>query len=181
MRGHHFSLIPFPDTNIPKIEISGKIARENNILTVHHTITGQTDNILFPKRSAQPGRRDDLWKSTCFEFFLAIPDQPQYWEFNLSPSGDWNTYHMDAYRRVGLREEMLIQRLPFSIWKDLSSIFVNSSVDLSPIVSIDKPIQAGITCVIQTNDGHETYWALVHPNPQADFHSRGSFILALEE
>jgi hypothetical protein len=34
--------------------------------------------------------------------------------------------------------------------------------------------------VIQTQDRHETYWALVHPQPQADFHLRDSFILELE-
>jgi hypothetical protein len=38
----------------------------------------------------------------------------------------------------------------------------------------------GISSVIQTLDGYETYWALVHPSQQADFHQREGFILALE-
>ena len=34
-------------------------------------------------------RRDELWTTTCFEAFLALPDQPGYWEINLAPNGDW--------------------------------------------------------------------------------------------
>jgi hypothetical protein len=34
-------------------------------------------------------RKDGLWTATCFEAFLALPDQSRYWEINLSPNGDW--------------------------------------------------------------------------------------------
>ena len=37
-------------------------------------------------------RRDGLWKATCFEAFLALPNQSRYWEINLSPNGDWAVY-----------------------------------------------------------------------------------------
>ena len=181
MTESYFSLIPFPDSNIPNITISGKIVRQHNTLTIHYSLTGEIETILLPKPSNHPSRKNDLWMATCFEFFLSIPGQPSYWEFNMSPSGDWNVYHMEAYRRVRFREETLIQWLPFSVRREAEGILLNASVDLYPIISTGNPIQVGITSVIQATDGHETYWALAHPNLQADFHLRESFILDLAE
>ena len=172
-----FSLIPFVDSQIPDISITGSISRKRNHLSVHYTLIGDIEHISLLEPSAQPARKDELWKSTCFEFFIAVPNQPDYWEFNISPSGDWNVYHIDAYRRLGFREEALIQRLPFSVRKETGSVSVEATVDLSPIIQVENKIQLGITSIIQTDDGCETYWALTHRNPDADFHVRESFII----
>ena len=179
MTEYFFSLIPFLNLGPPDIQITGKTSRENNILSIEYSLAGDCKNILFPEVSLQPLRRAELWKESCFEFFLAIPNQPQYWEFNMSPSGDWNIYYMDAYRRVGFREETLFQGLQFSAQRAPGGVIVNATVDLLPILPSEIPAQLGITSVIQTRDGHETYWALAHPNPQADFHLRDSFIIQL--
>ncbi len=174
-----FLLIPFAGSQIPDINITGSISRKRNDLSIHYTLNGDINHISFVEPSAHPTRKDELWKSTCFEFFIAVPNQPEYWEFNMSTSGDWNVYHIDAYRRLGFREEALIQRLPFSVRKETGCVSVEASVDLSPIIQTENPIQVGITSIIQTDDGCETYWALTHPKPQADFHVRESFIIDL--
>lgn len=124
-------------------------------------------------------RKDGLWVTTCFEFFLALPDDPRYWEFNLSPSGDWNVYHMDAYRRVGFREETSIQRLQIEVRNEAGCISLNADVDLSPLIPEGQPIQLGFASIIQTIDKHETYWALAHPDSKADFHIRDCFLIRL--
>lgn len=180
MTEHSFSLAPFSDPDLPEIKIAGRISREQNLLTVQYCLTGNTEDILFPEAAPQPGRKDNLWTATCFELFLAIQDLPHYWEFNLSPSGDWNVFRMDAYRRIGFRQEVLIQRMQFEVRRDADCLSITGAVDLSPIIGSGMHIQAGVTSVIQTRDGHETYWALVHPDRQPDFHLRESFILALE-
>lgn len=174
-----FSLLPFSDPNIPEIKINGAIDRRNNVLLVDYHLTGNMQEILFPPLSAHTERKDDLWKATCFEFFLAVPNDPQYWEFNMSPSGNWNIYQMSAYRRVGFREEVSIKHLSFSFRCEPDDVIVDATVDLDPIISSKSEIQVGITCVIQLKDGHESYWALAHPKPQADFHLRESFALTL--
>lgn len=176
-----FSLIPFPAPNIPDISIIGEIALQKNIVILHYSLEGKIDDILLPLASMNPGRKDELWKKTCFEFFLAIKDQPQYWEFNMSPSGDWNVYHMDAYRRVCFREEMSIQQLQFEVQQEPSCFTLDAVVDLNPIIQQSHSLDVGITAVIQTADGNETYWALTHPAPLADFHLRESFIPDLAE
>jgi hypothetical protein len=97
---------------------------------------------------------------------------------NMSPSGDWNVYRMDAYRRIGFRREAAISELPFEFKKATDGVFLDVAVDL-PFVSPSKEqLQMGITAIIQTKDRGETYWALAHPAPYADFHLRESFTLA---
>jgi hypothetical protein len=145
---------------------------------LHYALAGEIESILLPPASPFPGRTDELWKATCFEFFLAIKDQPGYWEFNMSPSGDWNAYRMDAYRRIGFREETAISLLPFAFTKESDGFILDASVDLTSIIQPEEQLQMGITAIIQTKDGSESYWALAHPAPYADFHLRESFILA---
>ena len=181
MKDHSFSLIPFPAPDPPTISITGKISLQKNILTLQYSLAGEIEDVLLPSTSLNPTRKDELWKSTCFEFFVAIKDQSQYWEFNMSPSGDWNIYHMEAYRRVGFREETSIQQLPFEGQSEAGVFHLNGQVDLHPILEPDQFLELGITAIVQVKDGRETYWALTHPASIPDFHLRESFILELAE
>lgn len=182
MTQHSFSLIPFPDPNIPNIVITGSIVLQKNLLRLHYSLTGKIEEVALPSLSLDPRRKDELWKTTCFEFFLARRDQAEYWEFNLSPSGDWNVYHMDAYRRVGFREETLIPGLQLDVRKDTTALSLKTVVDVNFVLKSglsSQIFEAGISAVIQMKNGHETYWALTHPAPLVDFHTRESFTLAL--
>jgi hypothetical protein len=174
-----FGLVPFPAPKLPVIAITGKVSFQNDILSLDYVLSGDITHILFPPVSHASSRKDELWKATCFEFFLAREAQPGYWEFNLSPSGDWNVYRMDAYRRIGFQQETKVARLPFEIKRESGAYSLHVSVDLAPIIGSEPELQLGVTVVIQTNDGNETYWALTHPAPNADFHLRESFTLLL--
>src|SRR4026207_875348 len=107
--------------------------------------------------SMNHSRKGGLWQKTCFDFFLAIRGEPQYWEFNMSPAGDWNAYRMDSYRRIGFREETAILRLPFEVWNEGGIFHLNVLVDLQPILQPNRSLEFGITAVIQTTDRNETY------------------------
>ncbi len=174
-----FNLIPYPTGNLPKVSIIGEIIRSGNKFFLRYEVNGGIDQILLSAKSSSPSRTDDLWKATCFEFFIAIPNQPEYWEFNMSPSGDWNVYKMEAYRRVGFREETAFTQLPFVLRETGDQLSMEISVDLSPILQPQQKVQVGITAIIQSVDGGETCWALAHPGTQADFHLRESFILSV--
>ena len=86
-------------------------------------------------------------------------------------------YRMEAYRRIDFREEASIQHVQTEISRGFDGLTLDVAVDLSSIVPDGESIEMGVTAVIQTKDGDETYWALTHPAPQADFHDRGGFIL----
>ena len=175
-----FELVPYPASDLPKIQIAGEIERTENRLSIRYAVTSENDSILLPALSNSAARKHDLWKATCFEFFIAIKDQPRYWEFNMSPSGNWNVYAMDAYRQVNMREEVAFTQLPFAFKKNDDEITLDISVDLNLILEPNQVLQIGITAIIQTVDKNETSWALAHPGPHADFHLRESFILVVE-
>jgi hypothetical protein len=179
MTEQSFSLIPFPQSHIPAIRIDGRASRQNGQLSIQYALTGEVENVFFPQKSISPHRKDGLWATTCFEFFLALPEHPQYWEFNVSPSGNWNIYRMEAYRRVGFREEISIQRLPVEVRRDAGCISLNAGVDLSPLILERDRVQLGISCVIQSIDQRHSYWALTHPHLAPDFHVRESFLIQL--
>jgi hypothetical protein len=179
MMEQSFSLIPFPAPAIPDVIMQGAVARQNHLLTLHYLMAGDIADIYLPSPSAAPSRAHELWKATCFEFFLAIAAQPQYWEFNVSPCGDWNVYRMDAYRRVGFGEETAVQQLQLEVQKSADRFALRVTVDLRPVFRTTDFLNAGIAAILQTKDGQETYWALTHPASHADFHRRESFILSL--
>jgi hypothetical protein len=179
MSTQSFALIPFPAASIPVITLTGEISLQEYELRLDYVLAGNVNDIYFPPITVNPGRKDELWKTTCFEFFLALKDQARYWEFNLSPSGDWNVYAMDAYRRSGFRQDQSISRLPFDVRFDDRHYFLSVCINLLPIIPSAEPLQAGITAIIQTKDGRETYWSLHHPAAQADFHLRDGFVCSL--
>lgn len=175
--GQPFFLIPFRSPTVPDLTISGNVLRQNNLLSIHYALSGSLADIFIPVLSMSPTRKDELWKTTCFEFFLAVKDLPQYWEFNISPSGDWNAYHMDAYRRIGFSEETRIQRLQFGREKDTNGFVLEAAIDLDPIIPVEAILEIGVSAIIQTRERLETSWALAHPAPEADFHLREGFII----
>jgi hypothetical protein len=177
MTGQSFSLLPFYPTDTSDLTITGTAHRRKNLFSVHYALAGNLKEIYLPSSVTNPARKDELWRTTCFELFIAVRDSPQYWEFNMSPSGDWNVYAIDAYRQVNMREETRIQWLPFQIQKELNGMSLNAEIDLNHILQNEQVIEVGITSVIQLNTKRESYWALVHPQPSADFHLRDSFLL----
>ena len=172
-----FKLMPYQASDSPKIDITGQIERIENRLSIRYVVTGETDFTLLPKPAEFPVRKHELWRTTCFEFFIAIKNQPRYWEFNMSPSGNWNVYAMDAYRQVNMREELAFMQLPFEFQKTNKEIFLDISLNLNPILQPGDALEIGITTVVQTTNGNETYWALAHPGQHADFHLRESFLI----
>ncbi len=72
-----------------------------------------------------------------------------------------------------------MQRLQFEVREEVGVFTLDAAIDLTPILHADQILEVGVTAVIQTKDSNETYWALAHPSPQADFHLRESFILTL--
>jgi hypothetical protein len=168
-------LKPFSrDLSIPPIDLTTKLDRCDNILSIEYHLQGDLDTLIIPPQIPQPTRKSLLWEHTCFEFFLGVPGLPEYWEFNLSPAGDWNIYHLDNYRQ-GLREELAFTSLPFEIALQPSSLMLMLELDLEHIIPIDRDLEVSVTSVIEPRAGEISYWAVTHTGETADFHLRDSF------
>ncbi|MBH8565019.1 DOMON-like domain-containing protein [Nostoc sp. CENA67] len=179
MNEQTFFLQPFSfSESLPNLKIAGNIARHANKLIICYSLLGELKEIVIAPPSDTPARKHELWKDTCFEFFLGIKDSPSYWEFNLSPAGDWNVYHFDGYRQ-GMQEETAFTKLPFNVDNQSDSLTLTLDVDLSKIVSVNQVIEVAITAVIKQISTEVTYWALTHQGVEADFHLRESFIIKL--
>ena len=179
MNEQTFSLQPFPSTkSLPNLKIAGNIARNGNKLVIRYMLEGDLKEITIAAPSNTGSRKHELWKDSCFEFFVGIKDFLRYWEFNLSPAGHWNVYHFDSYRQ-GMQEEKAFTTLPFSVENQADGLALALDVDLGKIISANQEIKVAITTVIKHRDGEVTYWALTHRGAEADFHLRDSFIIEL--
>lgn len=179
MKGQNFSLTQFPsDGLIDNIKITGKIGRRSNTLLINYTLVGPVAEFVVPAQTKTPGRKNSLWEETCFEFFLSLENADQYWEFNLSPSGNWNVYRFTSYRQ-GMQEEPAFASVPFSVQSHSDSLQISLELPLEKIVPQEQPLKTGISAVIKSMDGRITCWALTHAGTKADFHLRDSFIIDL--
>jgi len=179
MNHRNFSLQPLVSAGPPPdVQISGKIARRAQTITIHYELRGELAAVAIPPPAGAPARRHGLWQETCFEFFLGAQNSSQYWEFNLSPTGHWNVYHFAGYRQ-GRQEEAAFASLPFSVQRQSDSWLLTLEVDLTKIIPADQALEVGISAVLRTRTGEETFWALSHPGPQADFHRRDAFSVDL--
>ena len=169
-------LQPFPTVQtLPNIEIITTISRSNQQLQINYFLQGDLEQIILPVTHNQVFRKDGLWESTCFEFFLAIFNSPQYWEFNLAPTGDWNSYRFTNYRR-GMITEKVFNNLSFKVQRNKTTYEMAVKIDLKKIIAGDTLIEIAITTVIEDINHNLSYWAITHPGTKADFHRRDSFI-----
>ena len=190
-----YSLLPFTDqtasSGAPRsgslrdrpipLEIFAHVTYTQTRLSLSYELSGDMTAIAFAPVSPLPQRRDQLWEKTCFECFLAPQNARQYWEFNLSPSHDWNCYRFDDHR-TGMTPETAWQQSPFQITQQVTQRkrhLLNCQIDLSPLFPQPLPLQLGVTAVIAQPDGSLSYWALSHPTAHADFHQRDSWIISL--
>jgi hypothetical protein len=179
MSAQSFYLKPFLSAGpLAHLKITGKIIRRSGTVAISYALFGPMAEIVIPGLAGMPVRKNALWEETCFEFFLASRDSDQYWEFNLSPAGDWNVYRFTDYRQ-GMMEENVFVSLPFVVHRGPGALRLTLEVDLPRLVPADRPLEVAIAVVLQAPDGRLTYWALTHPGPHPDFHRRDSFIVTM--
>jgi hypothetical protein len=187
--GQAFQLLPFPEPPVPRgLAVDGWIRRQGEQLTVTYRLHDPAQTLAIPPLAPFPHRCDELWQATCVELFLALPGQESYRELNLSPSGDWAVYRLEDYRQ-GLTPDPAWSALPLRR-KDADGngngngngdgiLELQLGTPLPPELAAAPELEVAITAVLQGRDGTCSYWALLHPGPEADFHRRESFALRL--
>ena len=117
-------------------------------LTIRYDLRGDLADLVMPAPVDMPARRHGPWEETCFEFFLGVKGYQQYWEFNLSPAGDWNVYRFAGYRQ-GMAEETAFTSLPFTVRRRPESLRLALELEVGRIISADQPLSVGIAAVIK--------------------------------
>ncbi|WP_343520446.1 DOMON-like domain-containing protein [Sphingomonas sp.] len=131
--------------------------------------------LAVPDRTS-PGRADGLWQRTCCELFLKPTGGDGYFEFNLSPSGQWAAYAFDGYR-AGMRDLDLPVDPHIELERQGAVFVLEATVDLAAIPAGRRTL--ALAAVIEEADGTKSYWALAHPPGKPDFHHPDGFALEL--
>lgn len=159
-----------PAKSVQAVEV--QITRCAGQLAATYVAVSKAGSILIPPPAAQPCRKDELWKTTCFEAFVRGKDGESYYEFNFAPSGDWAAYSFVGYRN-GMRAAPL----------DAPSMDVSPNpYRLEMTVIADLPVFSpavrwpiALSAIIEETDGTQSYWALSHPSGAPDFHHPACF------
>ena len=182
MNSTNFKLIPYVagmQGELAPYSLHSLLTVAENTLQITYQLEGKLSQLRIPNCSGPPLRQDLLWQTTCLEFFLAAADQSDYWEYNLSPAGHWNVYHLESYRK-GLAAEPAYKQLPFSVKRDDQQLSLSLTCALPPALAIPRAtsgLEIGVSAVLQSSSGELAYWALAHPGSEPDFHHRGGFCL----
>lgn len=178
-----FALQPFGTSAAALgLELNGLLRREGDQVRVRYALGGDLATVVVPAPGAAgPCREDGLWEHTCFELFLAAEGEEPYWEVNLAPNGDWNLYRLESYRR-GLAPVSDRDALPFAVRRGPEDLQLMLQLQLPQElarVCRTRPLQLGITAVIEQRGNILSHWALEHGGAEADFHRREDFRLRL--
>lgn len=125
-------------------------------------------------QAEEPGRADELWRTTCCEAFLQKAGDSAYREWNFAPSGDWASYDFTGYR-AGMAEADV--RAPYVRMEDNMTWW---ALGATIAVEADAEWRLGLSVVLEEADGTKSYWALEHSNPEKpDFHVADCFVAKL--
>jgi hypothetical protein len=125
-------------------------------------------------QATEPARKDELWRTTCFEAFLRPAGGDAYEEWNFAPSGDWAAYHFTGYRE-GMREAEVGAPPYIRMEDNLTWWTVGATIALEA----GAQWELGLSAVLEDSDGAKSYWALAHPSDRPDFHHPDCFVAKL--
>ena len=166
-----FSLIPhplFPPKRVKRVEAG--IRRSKFDIEMIFRVVG-SEEVLWPE-PARAERLDGLWRTTCFELFVAGRQEPHYSEYNFSPSTAWAAYDFSSYR-TGMRDRVamvnaVIDRLVEGIHARCEFVSFGPG-----------PVRIGLSAVVEELGGTKSYWALAHAPGAPDFHNPACFTTVL--
>jgi len=165
-----------PTSAVRRVSASARVGGAGK-LAVRFELTADMAQLIVPPPRT-PARVDELWRHTCFEVFVALPDSDAYVELNFSPSGEWAMYGFVGYRRGMTPLE--VRRAPRVAVRTTPNALVLEAItylEELPMPQPGSPLRAGVAAVLEELDGRVTYWALTHPAARPDFHHRLGFAL----
>lgn len=164
------SLTPFSPTSL-SIKLSGSLIFRNSQLEIIFNCEYPETIALGwekPQSTTSPARQDDLWKATCLEAFVAIPNDQKYFELNFSPSGAWNCYEFSQYRLPSPPKASNAFALKsMEVTRGTMKCIVECKIDT-------KEFDFSLCAVIRVKD-QNFYFSTQHMGEKPDFHLRKSF------
>lgn len=175
-----FNLVPHPSTppKDPQFKVWASLDHAASLAAVATTniwfgVSAPASRFAIPEQ-VEPRRRDELWKTTCFEVFLRALGEEAYREWNFAPSGEWASYEFSSYRK-----DMKAAEVDTPPYVRMEDNFTWWALGASIAVPADSNWELGLSAVLEEKDGTKSYWALAHPGDKPDFHAPGCFAAQL--
>ena len=151
--------------------VEAELERAPGGAVARYRAIGDISRLVVPEQ-APPVRTGNLWRSTCFELFIAGPGS-SYREFNFSPSGAWAAYAFDGHRR-GMRDVEAHIAIDLSVDSNILSLDVEIKAEFP------DPALVGLTAVVLETDQLTRYWATAFAPGEPDFHAAAVRSLILD-
>ena len=174
------SLQRHPESAGPTSQLAVQVSRPApGILAVSYVLAIDPEQLCLPPLAA-PVRADALWRRTCFEAFISPGGGDGYFEFNVSPSGQWAAYAFKAYR-LGMRNAEVPEppRIESETGAEAFKLTARVSLAARPRLADARFWRLGLSAILEHPSGGKSYWALAHPAGKPDFHHPDSFTLEL--
>ena len=159
------------------VEVSLEIKQKR--VNIEYRVTGEIDNYIFETfmesealmrlKSSSPIRANNLWKSTCFELFIAPKENLNYWELNISSSTKWNFYAFDSYKE-NMREERDISIPNIEIVQKENLYFISCEFNLREI--IPKQSNFNLAVILLDRNCVRHFYSINRKGGVVDFHDK---------
>lgn len=158
----------------PRVRVSAQLAAMGATrLHARYLLEGDTGSLRLPPAVTAPVRRDELWRHSCLECFVAPAGSQRYVECNFSPSGDWAVYGFDSYR--GERHDPAAPHVIVGLRPSGAALELTAMVECDDLPWADARLECNLAAVLEYADGRLEYHALSHPAAAPDFHDRRAF------
>ncbi|GAA0279122.1 DOMON-like domain-containing protein [Alteraurantiacibacter aestuarii] len=158
--------------------VEAKLGIVGHWLQLRWRVEGSAKVVLPPFTGRQ--RRDELWRTTCFELFVKPTNGQAYAEFNFAPSEAWAAYDFTSWRE-GASERAISHDPVITPRAGRDLLIMDVAIPLSDLpgpASLRPDIS--MTAVIEEEGGHISYWAMAHGDPgKPDFHDPACFAAKL--
>jgi hypothetical protein len=163
------ALTPHPDTPCTAISGIEVDLAWSGALRLRFRATGDGRRLVLAPPAA-PERKDELWRTTCFEAF-AKPEggEEGYIEFNFAPSGAWAAYRFSRYREEMASFEIAPPKIELTAGE--AALELSAALE----IALSGPLRLALCAVIEEQGGRKSYWALAHPPGRPDFHHPAGF------
>jgi hypothetical protein len=171
--GMRLALKLHPDsTSFAASSVDVEVVRpRDGALTLSYVVIGKTSVLRLPS-IVPPTRADELWRHTCFEVFLAVPPNADYYEFNFSPSTQWAAYRFSDYRAGMAAFE--IEPPKIEVTSNAENYMLRASLGFKQL-DLAHGARLGLSAVVEETNGNKSYWALAHAPGKPDFHRADCF------
>jgi hypothetical protein len=151
---------------------------KKNIITAELRIQDPYEEASWPEKSFHISgdevvRQDEIWKSTCFEFFLNPMYSQNYYEFNFGLQPAWNCYQFLHYRQPQPAQRSSDFEFLSMSWQAKTKTIQVQVCNNSRF----KKFKVSLTAIVKDKKGETHYFALKHAGLRPDYHLLESFTI----